>query len=197
MLELPLVILLEQDGSDEARDAVLVGEDADDVGSALDLLGPPLERLVECSFERCCSGRLCANRWGVASKRETAMAPPAVILCVISPPTYVDGPVRWDQWRRLRESREGNTIPLAHLLSRGNIDAFKRRLLPIPSKDPSRRSPLAPNVQEDAWTRSASWRSESDAPPPDKEIASRCGQLSSPRRSFDRSLGRRLQEWTT
>ena len=43
VLELPLVILLEQYGADEANDAVLVGEDADDIGTALDLLVQPLE----------------------------------------------------------------------------------------------------------------------------------------------------------
>ena len=34
----PLVVLLEQDGADEAGDGCLVGEDADDVRAALDLL---------------------------------------------------------------------------------------------------------------------------------------------------------------
>ena len=38
MLELVFVVLLEQDGADEADDAVFVGEDADDIGAALDLL---------------------------------------------------------------------------------------------------------------------------------------------------------------
>jgi hypothetical protein len=37
-LELPFIILLEEHGADEANDAVLVREDADDVGSALHLL---------------------------------------------------------------------------------------------------------------------------------------------------------------
>ena len=35
MLELVFVVLLEQDGTDEADDAVLVGEDADDIGATL------------------------------------------------------------------------------------------------------------------------------------------------------------------
>jgi hypothetical protein len=35
VLELPVVVLLEQDGADEPRDRGLVGEDADDVGAAL------------------------------------------------------------------------------------------------------------------------------------------------------------------
>ena len=43
MLELPLVLLLEQDGADKADDAVLVEEDADDIGAALDLLGGRFE----------------------------------------------------------------------------------------------------------------------------------------------------------
>ena len=45
MLELSLVILLQQDGADEAGDAVLVGEDAGDIGAALYLLGGVLERV--------------------------------------------------------------------------------------------------------------------------------------------------------
>ena len=36
-LDRPLVVLLEQDGADEPDDGVLVGEDADHLGSALDL----------------------------------------------------------------------------------------------------------------------------------------------------------------
>ena len=43
VLELPFVVLLEQDGANEADDAVFVGEDADDIGAALDLLVQPLE----------------------------------------------------------------------------------------------------------------------------------------------------------
>ena len=45
VLELPLVVLLEQDGADQADDGGLVGEDADDVGAALDLAVEPLERV--------------------------------------------------------------------------------------------------------------------------------------------------------
>jgi hypothetical protein len=45
VLELPFVVLLEEDGADEADDAVLVGEDADDIGAALDLLVQPLQRI--------------------------------------------------------------------------------------------------------------------------------------------------------
>ena len=37
MLELIFVVLLKQDGADEADDAVLVGEDADDIGAALEV----------------------------------------------------------------------------------------------------------------------------------------------------------------
>ena len=36
-LHRPFIVLLEQDGADQAGDGVLVGEDADDVGAALDL----------------------------------------------------------------------------------------------------------------------------------------------------------------
>src|SRR3954452_14842185 len=45
VLELPLVVLLHQDGSDEAQDAGLVREDADHVGAALDLLVEAFERV--------------------------------------------------------------------------------------------------------------------------------------------------------
>lgn len=38
MLKLPLVILLEKDGAEEAVNAVLVGEVADNLGAAPDLL---------------------------------------------------------------------------------------------------------------------------------------------------------------
>ncbi len=42
VLELPLVFLFEQDGSDEPLEGVLVGEDSDHVGAALDLFVQPL-----------------------------------------------------------------------------------------------------------------------------------------------------------
>ena len=42
MLELPLVVLFEQDGADAARDGCLVGKHADHVGAALHLLVQPL-----------------------------------------------------------------------------------------------------------------------------------------------------------
>ena len=42
-LHSPLVVLFEQDGADESDDGVLVGEDADDLGSAFDLAVEPLE----------------------------------------------------------------------------------------------------------------------------------------------------------
>jgi hypothetical protein len=45
VLELPLVIGLHEHRSDQARDALLVGEDADHVGPALDLLVQSLERI--------------------------------------------------------------------------------------------------------------------------------------------------------
>ena len=38
VLQLPLVVLLEQYGADQPDDRGLVGEDADDVGAALDFL---------------------------------------------------------------------------------------------------------------------------------------------------------------
>ena len=44
-LDGPLVVLLEEDGADEAGDGGLVGEDADDLGAALDLAVEPFERV--------------------------------------------------------------------------------------------------------------------------------------------------------
>jgi hypothetical protein len=44
-LDGPLVVLLEQDRPDEAGDGGLVGEDADDLGAALDLAIEALERV--------------------------------------------------------------------------------------------------------------------------------------------------------
>ena len=41
----PLIVLFEQDGADEADDGVVVGEDAHDLGSALDLAVDPLDRV--------------------------------------------------------------------------------------------------------------------------------------------------------
>jgi NADPH-dependent glutamate synthase beta subunit-like oxidoreductase len=43
VLEQPLVVLFEQHGADQPSDAGLVGEDADDVGSPLDLLVQPFQ----------------------------------------------------------------------------------------------------------------------------------------------------------
>jgi len=44
-LDSPFVVLFEQDGTDEACDGVLVGEDTDDFGAALDLAVEALERI--------------------------------------------------------------------------------------------------------------------------------------------------------
>ena len=44
-LDGPFIVLLEQDGADEADDGGLVGEDADDLGAALDLAVEALERV--------------------------------------------------------------------------------------------------------------------------------------------------------
>ena len=45
VLDLPLVVLLQEDGADEAGNAGLVREDADDVGPAFDLLVESFERI--------------------------------------------------------------------------------------------------------------------------------------------------------
>ena len=44
-LDRPFIILLEQDGADQAGNGVLIGEDADDLGAALDLAVQPFQRI--------------------------------------------------------------------------------------------------------------------------------------------------------
>jgi hypothetical protein len=44
-LHRPFVVLLQQDGADQAGDGGLVGEDADDLGAALDLAVEALDRV--------------------------------------------------------------------------------------------------------------------------------------------------------
>jgi len=48
-LQLPLVVLLEQECADQARDCGVVGEDAHDVGAALDLGVGALQREPHCN----------------------------------------------------------------------------------------------------------------------------------------------------
>ena len=50
VLQLPLVVLLEQYRADQPSDRGFVGEDADDVGAALDFLVEPLERVGAVQF---------------------------------------------------------------------------------------------------------------------------------------------------
>jgi hypothetical protein len=57
-LDRPLVVLFEQDGPDEPGDGSFVGEDADDLGAALDLALRRSSGLVLCSFARCWGGKL-------------------------------------------------------------------------------------------------------------------------------------------
>jgi len=49
-LDGPFIILFEQNGADEACDGGLVGEDADDLGAALDLAFQSLERVCAVQF---------------------------------------------------------------------------------------------------------------------------------------------------
>ena len=44
-LDRPFIILLEQDGAGQAGNGVLIGEDADDLGAALDLAVQPFQRI--------------------------------------------------------------------------------------------------------------------------------------------------------
>ncbi len=45
-LHRPLIVLLEEQGTDEAHDGCFIRKDADHVGAALDLAVEPLERVV-------------------------------------------------------------------------------------------------------------------------------------------------------
>ena len=57
-LKQPLVILLEQDGTDQSGDAGLVGEDTDDVARRLTSLFKRSKELVECNLVRCWAGKV-------------------------------------------------------------------------------------------------------------------------------------------
>ena len=52
------VVLFEQDSADQADDGVLVWEDADDVGTLLDLAIEPLDGIDECSLARRYAGKV-------------------------------------------------------------------------------------------------------------------------------------------
>ena len=51
-LNCPFVILLEQDRADETGDGLIIGEDADDIGAALDLAVRRSNGLMEWIFSR-------------------------------------------------------------------------------------------------------------------------------------------------
>ena len=64
-LDSPFVVLFEEQGADQARHCVFVGEDADNLAAALDLAVEAFESrlftaagLVECSLARCWAGKL-------------------------------------------------------------------------------------------------------------------------------------------
>ncbi len=50
MLQLPLVVLFEEDGAEEPGDAGFVGEDANDVGAPLDLFVQPFDGIGRMDF---------------------------------------------------------------------------------------------------------------------------------------------------
>lgn len=62
--EPPLIILFQQDCTDEADDAVLVGEDADDIGRRLTSLLRRSREILECNFVRCWVGNLVQGHVG-------------------------------------------------------------------------------------------------------------------------------------
>ena len=86
----PLVGLLGQEGADEADDGGSVGEDADDVGAAPDLLVESSWGLLERILGQCSKGKaLKAKMSSAASSRYTATSlnPASVSLSTTSPRT--------------------------------------------------------------------------------------------------------------
>ena len=57
MLALPVVILLEQDGADQANDTVLVREDSDDIGAAFHFLVQAFKRIRAVKLGAVLSGK--------------------------------------------------------------------------------------------------------------------------------------------
>ena len=71
-LDGPLVVLLEQDGADQADDGGLVGEDADDVGAPLDLADRPLQRVGGVQLGAVLAGKLMSARTSVSASSISA-----------------------------------------------------------------------------------------------------------------------------
>ena len=61
MLKLPLVVEFEQHGIDEADDGLLIREDADDIGAALNLLVDALDRVRGVNFGAVLGGEVRAG----------------------------------------------------------------------------------------------------------------------------------------
>ena len=68
----PLVVLLGEDGADEAGQGVAVGEDPDDVGAAFDLAVEPLQGLVNQILRQCASGNSAKAVMSVLASRSMA-----------------------------------------------------------------------------------------------------------------------------
>jgi hypothetical protein len=58
VLQLPLIVLLEQYRADQPDDRGLIGEDANDVGAALDFLVEPFERIGAMQFAAVLLGKI-------------------------------------------------------------------------------------------------------------------------------------------
>jgi hypothetical protein len=56
-LDSPFIVLLEQDGADQSVDSLLIGEDANNVGAALDLSVAPLLRIGGVQLGRWTAGK--------------------------------------------------------------------------------------------------------------------------------------------
>ena len=53
----PLIILFQEQRADESHDSIVVGEDADDIGTALDLAIEALERVGGVDLALCWAGK--------------------------------------------------------------------------------------------------------------------------------------------
>lgn len=72
-LDGPLVVLLEQQGADETRDGILIGEDADDPGAPLYLAVQTFERIGAVQFGAMLRWKRHVGQQGAVSRMRTAL----------------------------------------------------------------------------------------------------------------------------
>ena len=86
----PFVVLLDQQGTEEAGDGVAVREDTPDIGATTDLFVKPDSGLLERIFGECSTGKALKARMSSAASRtyKAASQKPAVVsLSTTSPPS--------------------------------------------------------------------------------------------------------------